>query len=80
VSSNNQAELSKVRVRCGVCQHGIRVRGIELIACLPHLDMRNPVIDRICVEFEGKKKVPASGNESLSVQTTQSERLNPEQS
>ena len=34
--------------------------------------MRNPVIDRICVEFEGKKKVPASGNESLSVQATQS--------
>ncbi|MBK9029133.1 hypothetical protein PROAA_120001 [Candidatus Propionivibrio aalborgensis] len=80
MSSNNQAELLKERVRCGVCQHGIRVRGIELIACLPHLDMRSPVIDRICAEFEGKKKERVSENESLSVQTSQSERQNPEQS
>lgn len=62
VSSINQTESPKEQVRCSVCQHSVFVRGLDRVACLTHLDMRDPAQDRICTEFE--LKPVESGSES----------------
>ena len=62
VSSIDQTESPKGQVRCGICQHSVLVRGLHLVACLTHLDMRDPAQERICDEFEPKPV--KSGSES----------------
>lgn len=60
VSSSNQQGLSGDVVRCGDCQRSVQARGIGKIACLVHLDMRDPAIERNCNEFEAKVQVRAA--------------------
>jgi len=62
------------RVQCRNCQHSVLVRGIELVACLTHLDMRDPEIGRICDEYEQKSKGHASADISSPALTRQAKQ------
>ena len=52
----------------------VLVRGIERVACLSHLDMRDPEIGRICDEFEQQSKGHASANDTSPALTSQTEQ------